>query len=105
MPYCPNQFLGWDFFIRFLQQDSSSSLLIHLYVFANFSKYKSQYIYFLNFFRSKYQERDPSGVVANWIGLLIVVFCTLVVYLIANPRFKRLTRPEDEMLLTDRDGN
>jgi len=54
---------------------------------------------------SKYQERDPSGVVANWIGLLIVVFCTLVVYLIANPRFKRLTRPEDEMLLTDRDGN
>jgi len=54
---------------------------------------------------SKYQERDPSGVVANWIGLLIVVFCVLVVYLIANPRFKRLTRPEDEMLLTDRDGN
>jgi len=54
---------------------------------------------------SKYQERDPSGVVANWIGLLIVVFCVLVIYLVANPRFKRLTRPEDEMLLTDRDGN
>ena len=57
------------------------------------------------FSRSKYQERDPSGVVANWIGLLIVVFCVLVIYLVANPRFKRLTRPEDEMLLTDRDGN
>jgi len=52
-----------------------------------------------------YSERDPSGVVANWIGLLIVVFCALVVYLVANPRFKRLTRPEDELLLTDRDGN
>ena len=54
---------------------------------------------------SKYQERDPSGVVANWIGLLILVFGVLVVYLVANPRFKRLTRPEDEMLLTDREGN
>ena len=57
------------------------------------------------FFRGAYSERDPSGVVANWIGLLIVVFCALVVYLVANPRFKRLTRPEDELLLTDRDGN
>lgn len=54
---------------------------------------------------SKYQDRDPSGVVANWIGLLIGLFCVLVVYLVANPRFKRLTRPEDEMLLTERDGN
>jgi len=52
---------------------------------------------------SNYQERDPSGVVANWIGLLIVVFCAMVVYLVANPRFKRLTRPEDEMLLTERE--
>ena len=54
-------------------------------------------------FRSNYQDRDPSGVVANWIGLLIVVFAAMVVYLVANPRFKRLTRPEDEMLLTERE--
>jgi len=53
---------------------------------------------------SKYSERDPSGVVANWIGLLILIFGILVVYLVANPRFKRLTRPEDEMLLVDRDN-
>jgi len=53
-------------------------------------------------FGTKYSERDPSGVVANWIGLLILVFCVMVVYLVANPRFKRLTRPEDEMLLVDR---
>ena len=24
VPYCPNQFLGWDFFCRFLHQDGSS---------------------------------------------------------------------------------
>ena len=24
VPYCPNQFLGWVFFCRFLQQDGSS---------------------------------------------------------------------------------
>ena len=60
-------------------------------------------IQYFHFYRSSYQERDPSGVVANWIGLLIVVFGALVVYLVANPRFKRLTRPEDELLLTERD--
>ena len=59
--------------------------------------------FYFPFYRSSYQERDPSGVVANWIGLLIVVFGALVVYLVANPRFKRLTRPEDELLLTERD--
>ena len=26
-PYTPNQFLGWDFFFSFLQQDVSSSLV------------------------------------------------------------------------------
>lgn len=51
---------------------------------------------------SKYQERDPAGVVANWIGLLIIVFGVLVVFLGGNPRFRRLTRPEDEMLLNER---
>ena len=28
VPYSPNQFLGWDFFCRFLQQISSSFFLI-----------------------------------------------------------------------------
>ena len=27
VPYCPNQFLGWDFFYRFLQQTSSRHIL------------------------------------------------------------------------------
>ena len=38
---------------------------------------------------------------ANWIGILIVVFGVLVVYLATNYKYKRLARPEDEMLLTE----
>ena len=34
----------------------------------------------------------------------LLIFGILVVYLVANPRFKRLTRPEDEMLLVDREN-
>lgn len=50
---------------------------------------------------SKYQQRDPEGVMANWIGILIVLFGITVVYLVGNPAYKRLTRPEDEMLLQE----
>ena len=28
IPYSPNQFLGWDFSCRFLQQDSSSTYVL-----------------------------------------------------------------------------
>ena len=35
VPYCPNQFLGWDFFYRFLQQTGSSSvILLRVHLFA-----------------------------------------------------------------------
>lgn len=37
----------------------------------------------------------------NWIGVLVIVFAVLVIYLVANPRYKRLTKPEDEMLLQE----
>ena len=30
VPYSPNQFLGWDFFCRFLQQDGSSILELEI---------------------------------------------------------------------------
>ena len=41
----------------------------------------------------------------NWIGVLTIVFCVLVVYLTSNARFKRLNRPEDEMLLQETNIN
>ena len=39
--------------------------------------------------------------IVNWIGVLIAIFGILTIYLASNARFKRLTRPEDEMLLTE----
>ena len=38
VPYSPNQFLGWDFFCHFLQQDSSRPKFFHvtLYLDRNF---------------------------------------------------------------------
>ena len=53
----------------------------------------------------KYAEKPPEGILANWIGLLISLFGVLVVFLAATPRFKRLTRPEDEMLLQETNVN
>jgi cytochrome b-561 len=52
-----------------------------------------------------YSKRDPEGVMANWIGVLIIVFGVLVVYLATNYKYKRLPRPEDEMLLNETHNN
>ena len=52
-----------------------------------------------------YGKRDPEGVMANWIGILIIVFGVLVVYLATNYKYKRLPRPEDEMLLNETHTN
>ena len=49
---------------------------------------------FILFFREKYSEFNPCGVVANCIGVSTLVFAILVVYLVANPRYKRLTEVE-----------
>lgn len=51
--------------------------------------------------KATYGKGDPEGVLANWIGLLIIAFAVTIVYIAANPRYKRLNRPEDEMLLSD----
>jgi len=52
-----------------------------------------------------YSKRDPEGVMANWIGVLIIVFGVLVVYLATNYKYKRMPRPEDEMLLNETHAN
>jgi len=47
-----------------------------------------------------YGELTAEGVMMNFIGVLLVVFAGLVIYLVTEPRFKRQPLPEDEMLLT-----
>ena len=48
-----------------------------------------------------YSALPAEGVVVNWIGLLIVAFCAAVLYLAVTPRFRRVARAEDEVLLRD----
>ena len=45
-------------------------------------------------FREEYKQFRPIGIFVNWIGLFILIFAILVLYLVANPRFKRLTEVE-----------
>ena len=56
-------------------------------------------LYFF-FIHSDYGELPSEGVMMNFIGVLLVVFAGLVIYLVTEPHFKRQPLPEDEMLLT-----
>ena len=42
-----------------------------------------------------YSKFEEKGVYANVICLFVVIFATMVVYLVANPNFKRAPRPEE----------
>nr|ACO15392.1 Cytochrome b561 [Caligus clemensi] len=59
----------------------------------------SEKIFFALNKTKKYQNRDAEGVIANWLGLALVGFGLIVVYLVRNPRYERLTRPEEELIL------
>ena len=83
---------------------------LHFYVgfdktFFNFHRINFFQLMFLFIFHRTYGKRDPEGVMANWIGILIIVFGVLVVYLATNYKYKRLPRPEDEMLLNETHTN
>jgi hypothetical protein len=52
------------------------------------------------FIHSDYSKLPPEGIVVNCIGVLVVAFAGLVMYLVTEPRFKRQPLPEDELLLT-----
>ena len=77
----------------------------NLLIFFNFHRiFVSTHIFYSFRYRT-YGKRDPEGVMANWIGILIIVFGVLVVYLATNYKYKRLPRPEDEMLLNETHTN
>ncbi|XP_063984835.1 transmembrane ascorbate-dependent reductase CYB561-like isoform X2 [Diachasmimorpha longicaudata] len=48
----------------------------------------------------KYSQFIPEGVFINILGLFFAIFGGLVVYLVSQERYRRLPRPEDEVLLT-----
>lgn len=47
-----------------------------------------------------YAKLPAEGILINCIGVLLVAFAGLVMYLVTEPRFKRQPLPEDEILLT-----
>ncbi|CAL1675848.1 unnamed protein product [Lasius platythorax] len=50
--------------------------------------------------KEKYQTFVGEGILMNCIGLLFVSFGGLTVYLITQERYRRLPRPEDDVLLS-----
>ncbi|EZA54976.1 cytochrome b561 isoform X2 [Ooceraea biroi] len=52
------------------------------------------------FVLKNYSEFVPEGVLINFIGILLVVFGGLCVYLVTQEHYRRLPRPEDDVLLS-----
>ncbi|XP_020281111.1 cytochrome b561-like isoform X2 [Pseudomyrmex gracilis] len=50
--------------------------------------------------KDKYADLVPEGMLVNFIGVLLIVFGGLSVYLISQERYRRIPRPEDDMLLS-----
>lgn len=51
-------------------------------------------------FRVQYQNFVGEGILINCIGLLFISFGGLSVYLVTQERYRRLPRPEDDVLLS-----
>ncbi|XP_026815643.1 ascorbate-specific transmembrane electron transporter 1-like isoform X1 [Rhopalosiphum maidis] len=48
----------------------------------------------------EYKNYPKEGMFGNFLGLLSVLYCGLVVYLVTKPEYKREPKPEDGVLLT-----
>ncbi|XP_037073644.1 LOW QUALITY PROTEIN: cytochrome b561-like [Pollicipes pollicipes] len=48
-----------------------------------------------------YASLPPEAYLINFIGLLLAVFCCLVVFLLSHTGYRRQPQPEDEVLLRD----
>lgn len=54
------------------------------------------------YFRDDYAKFVAEGVLVNVIGLFLIIFGGLTVYIVVQERYRRLPRPEDDVLLTGR---
>lgn len=50
---------------------------------------------------TNYRDLPTEGLLVNFIGMAIIIFAALVMFLVTTPRFKRQSLPEDEMLLRE----
>ena len=48
--------------------------------------------------KEEYQEYNREGVLANVLGLLLVVLAITLVFIVANPNYKRQPLPEEETI-------
>ncbi|KAG8230749.1 hypothetical protein J437_LFUL010248 [Ladona fulva] len=48
-----------------------------------------------------YKDLPVEGLHVNFLGLAIIIFAALVMFLVTTPRFKRISIPEDELLLKE----
>lgn len=53
-------------------------------------------------FCRSYAALPGEAVLVNIIGLIFVIFGGLTVYIVSQERYRRLPRPEDDILLTGR---
>lgn len=51
-------------------------------------------------FRNNYSKLGNEAVLINVIGLLLILFGGLTVYLVTQERYKRFSKPEDESLVS-----
>ena len=84
VPYSPNQFLGWDFFCRFLQQDRSS--ILELEILFQFFLERTLYIVILKrIFILVYHEmlsKSPEISLFNFRYFLAITMHNVVKYFV-----------------------
>ncbi|XP_071450787.1 transmembrane ascorbate-dependent reductase CYB561 isoform X2 [Hetaerina americana] len=50
---------------------------------------------------ANYKDLPTEGLLVNFIGIAILLYTALIMFLVTTPRFKRFSIPEDELLLRE----
>lgn len=49
----------------------------------------------------EYKHYPKEGLFGNFLGVLCIVYCGIVVYMVTQPEYKRHPKPEDGVLLSE----
>ena len=58
--------------------------------------------YFSFYFFSDYSDYDTEGILANILGVCMVLFGSLVAFLATHGNYRRIEKSEEQLLLGDR---